>query len=277
MKSFSDTISQWLITLTRTALFRVLKSLAPKYLRQSCWNVISRQEEFLVMGSRMFIPPEARQRDLVMNCYEPAVEECLRRLVRPGMIFCDVGANIGVFTLLAARLVGPKGRVFSFEPVPSNFCVLRRNVEANKYGNVVCIPKAVSQQNGTSRLFLSRFCGSHSLVGEPAEYTGEFLDVETLRLDSLPGLKRIDVLKIDVEGVELDVLEGLGHLRPHVILEYNAERISQRGLNLSNFAAEIRALGYALTNIDCPKESFDKLSDRNDITLNLLASPEVNQ
>src|SRR5205807_8528269 len=64
-----------------------------------------------------------------------------------------------------------------------NFAVLRRNVEANRYVNVVCIPKAVAQQNATSRMYLSRFCGSHSLVGEPVEYRGEFLDVETVRLD----------------------------------------------------------------------------------------------
>jgi len=221
----------------------------------------------------MFIPPEGRQRDLILNCYEPGVSACLRRLLQPGMVFCDVGANLGVFTLMAARQVGPQGRVFSFEPVPDNFAILRRNVEANHYANVVCIPKAAAQHNGKSRLFLSRFCGSHSLVGGPTEYRGEFLEVETVRLDSVPGLDRIDVLKIDVEGAELEVLEGLGNLRPQVVLEYNTERISRRGLDASAFLQRLQALGYAATNIDCPDADLESLANDKEITVNLLALP----
>jgi FkbM family methyltransferase len=273
MKPLSKRISAWLADLMRTPVVRSAKVFVPKRLRQACWNLVLRADEFRVMGSRMFIPAEARQRDLVLDCYEPGVSACLRRLLRPGMLFCDVGANIGVFTLLAARQVGPQGRVFSFEPGPENFAVLTRNVEANLYANVVCVQKAVAQYNGTSRLFLSRFCGSHSLVGEPAEHTGQSLDVETVRLDSVPGLERIDVLKVDVEGAELEVLESLGSLRPQVILEYNAERLSRKGLNLSTFQERIRALGYTLTNIDSPEVDLDSLAGRKEITINLLASP----
>ena len=278
MKPLSKRIPEWLITLRRSPFLRAVKFLVPTSVRQACWNLVSRQDEFWVMGSRMFIPPEGRQRDLILDCYEPGVSACLRRLLRPGMVFCDVGANIGVFTLMAAHQVGPQGRVFSFEPVPENFAVLRRNVEANHHANIVCIPKAVAQHNGNSRLFLSRFCGSHSLVSEPIEYRGEFLEVETVRLDSVPSLDRIDVLKIDVEGAELEVLEGLGHLRPQVILEYNSERVSRRGLDASAFLLQLRALGYSVTNIDCPEADLESVASQSlaggkEVTVSLLASP----
>lgn len=234
------------------------------------------------MGSRMFIPLEGRQRDLVMDCYEPDVSRCLQQLLKPGMVFCDVGANLGVFTLFAARKVGAQGQVFSFEPVPSNFAVLQRNVELNQYTNVVCAPKAVTNRNGTARIYLSRFCGSHSLVTQPVEYLGEFLDVETVRLDSVSGLNRIDVLKIDVEGGELEVMEGLGVFKPQVILEYNSERLSRQGLDLQAFLRQLRALGYSArgivdSEVALESQAKDPLCSRKEVTLNLLACPIISK
>jgi FkbM family methyltransferase len=267
-------ISEWIVRLRRSPLAGNLKVLVPGFVRRACWNLTARQEEFQVMGSRMFIPPGARTRDLVLDRYEPEVSACIRQLLHPGMVFCDVGANLGVFTLLAARQVGLRGRVFAFEPVPANFAALRRNVEANHFDNVTCIPKAVAQNNGISKLFLSQYCGSHSLVGKPAASTGESLDVEVVRLDSVPGIEQIDLLKIDVEGAELEVLEGLGRLRPKIILEYNAERILHRGLDGSAFLERLKALGYEnVTNIDCPDAGLEPVTNGKDTTVNLLASP----
>ena len=115
-------------------------------------------------------------------------------------------------------------------------------------------------------------------MSEPIEYRGEFLEVETVRLDSVPSLDRIDVLKIDVEGAELEVLEGLGHLRPQVILEYNSERVSRRGLDASAFLLQLRALGYSVTNIDCPEADLESVASQSlaggkEVTVSLLASP----
>jgi hypothetical protein len=87
-------------------------------------------------------------------------------------------------------------------------------------------------------------------------------------------MERIDLLKIDVEGGELDVLEGLGYLRPQLILEYNAERSLRRGLNGSAFLERLHALGYNhVTNLDCPNAGLELLTGGKDITVNLIASP----
>jgi FkbM family methyltransferase len=264
-------ISGLIIRLRQSSFFCVLRLLVPRCFRKVAWDFVLKNDEFEVMGSRMFIPAWARMQDLVLDSYEPKVSACLRELLQPGMVFCDVGANLGVFTLLAARQVGPTGQVFSFEPVPANFDVLQRNVEINQFRNVTCIPKAVAQCNGVSKLYLSQYCGSHSLIDHPAASSGEVLEIETVRLDSISNLDRIDVLKIDVEGAELEVVKSLGNLRPKIILEYFPERISRSGLDGNAFLKVLRELGYEnVTNLDCPDAGLEPLTMNKNIAVNLL-------
>jgi FkbM family methyltransferase len=222
----------------------------------------------------MYIPPADRNLDLTIDQYEPGVSECLRNLLKPGMVFCDVGANFGIFTLLGSRAVGPKGRVFAFEPVPSNRRVLERNIALNGVTNVTVIAEAVSDTCGSARIFLSRDAGCHSISTEPLHYEGEFLDVVVTRLDQVKSIERIDVLKIDVEGVELEVLAGLGDLKVNqVILEYNSERIAKRGMTGQEFLGRLKELGFInIVNLDHPSSGLASLSEAGDTTVNLLVS-----
>jgi len=209
----------------------------------------------------MYIPPESRNESLVLDCYEPEVANKLKELLRPGMTFCDVGANMGVFTLYAARLVGPKGRVYAFEPVPDNLRVLQRNVARNKMEWVTLIPKAISQRPGKSQIYLSNYCGSHSLVPDPAEATGAALTVETIRLDAIPEMRVLDVIKIDTEGTELDVLRSLGEIRvSHVILECATDRLNASGTTPAEFLAQVKEMGYEIVlNLNDPAQGTARL------------------
>ena len=106
---------------------------------------------------------------MVVDKYERATTDLLKDLLHPGMIFVDVGANIGYFSLLAANLVGTEGTVYAFEPEPGNHELLRKNIELNSYSNIVMIQKAVSNKSGSAPLFLSALdSGSHSLYSEAA-------------------------------------------------------------------------------------------------------------
>ena len=274
MKALKSAINRLLLAIRRSKCSNVIKRLVPRRLREHAWKAVSNADELEIMGSRLYIPPEARNRDLVIDRYEPGVSDCLRRLLQPGMVFCDVGANFGVFVLLGSRLVGPSGRVFAFEPVPSNRDVLERNIARNGARNVVISGDAVSDRNGTIRIFLSHYAGCHSTSSEPLNYAGEFLDVGVVRLDEVEMIEKIDVLKIDVEGAELEVLSGLGDLQVgRVILEFNSERIAKRGLDGTRFIEELRRLGYKhIENIDDASLGLDPLFKGEETTVNLLIS-----
>jgi len=143
--------------------------------------------------------------------WEEAETRVFRSLLREGMDVLDVGAHIGYYTLLASRAVGPRGRVFAFEPAPGNLALLRKNVSANGCSNVHVVDKAVGAACGRSTLLLDpRNTGGHSLGGRSRAAAGA-LSVEVVDLDGWIEASRARpaVLKIDVEGGEAAVLEGL--------------------------------------------------------------------
>jgi FkbM family methyltransferase len=147
---------------------------------------------------------------LYESAYEPYEAEVFRQFLAEGMTVVDVGANIGYYTLLAAKLVGDKGRVFAFEPEPQNYTLLTRNIELNKCKNVTAIRKAVSSKIGTADLFINTEAGAHGFLAERTGIIG-VTTVETVSLDEYFKKREYptDVIKIDVEGAELPVLSGM--------------------------------------------------------------------
>jgi FkbM family methyltransferase len=149
---------------------------------------------------------------------EPEVQEALAELVKPGQTVYDVGANIGFFTILCSRLVGPEGRVYAFEPIPQNLATLRHNVALNGLTNVTIVEKALSSSTGTAQMFVSPWSAFHSLDVEGATKqenhgpaAGE-VTVQTITLDEFlqgEGVCPPDLVKIDVEGAELIVVRGM--------------------------------------------------------------------
>ncbi len=149
---------------------------------------------------------------------EPEVQEALAELIKPGQTVYDVGANIGFFTILCSRLVGPQGRVYAFEPIPQNLATLRHNVTLNALSNVTIVEKALSSSTGTAEMFVSPWSAFHSLNVEGATkqddhgpQVGE-VTVQTVTLDEFvqgEGVRAPDLVKIDVEGAELIVLGGM--------------------------------------------------------------------
>jgi FkbM family methyltransferase len=166
---------------------------------------------------------------LVVNGeYEPQTTRYFKKLVKPGMRVVDVGANIGYYTLLAQKLVGRRGKVWSFEPEGENFADLCGNIRLNNgLGTVMAIQKAVSDRDGRARMYLAKDSGAHSLV---LNWGGKSVGVETVKLDSI--IKgRVDVVKTDTEGNEVAVLRG-------------AERLLKRNRDIKLFVElQFRLLG----------------------------------
>jgi FkbM family methyltransferase len=148
----------------------------------------------------------------VNRAYDPDETIMFSRVLRPGMTFVDIGANIGYFTTLGAKLVGPSGRVIAFEPDPGNFALLEKNVTQNHLSQVALMNMALGAESGKALLYKSpNNYGDHRLYNGTADRDAS-VEVRVEALDTvLDDLKcdRIDVIKMDVQGYETYVLAGM--------------------------------------------------------------------
>ncbi len=144
---------------------------------------------------------------------EPPVQEAIASFLHPGDVFFDIGANIGFFSVIAAHLVGPEGQVYAFEPVPDNVALLEHNLELNGFRQAQVLRYAVSNRVGKGELLLAEWNGGATLSADstPPDLKGA-LTVDLMTIDAMINQKMItppSLAKIDVEGAELDVLEGM--------------------------------------------------------------------
>ncbi|HUP19309.1 MAG TPA: FkbM family methyltransferase [Gemmatimonadota bacterium] len=175
----------------------------------------------------------------------PAFLEAVNR----GEVVYDVGAHVGYFTAIASLRVGPAGRVVAFEPRPVNLGLLRRHVEANRLENVTVVDAGVGRESGEAHFEE----GTGSGTGKISR-TGR-LTVRVVRLDDVVGQEGFpppDFIKIDVEGGELDVLEGARHLlergRPRLLVGIHGPEMRRE------CTALLEELGYELRTL---RESDD--------------------
>jgi FkbM family methyltransferase len=146
-----------------------------------------------------------------LRIYERDKHQVLRELLGPGATFVDIGANKGDFALFAARLVGESGRVVAIEPEKQNCEWIRRSIELNGYRNIDLVEAAVGSQEGVADLHLSDVTSWHTLVERPPFTSPASEPVRVRTLDTVLtelGVHAVDALKLDVEGWEMEVLEG---------------------------------------------------------------------
>jgi FkbM family methyltransferase len=152
------------------------------------------------------------QRDIYAGLYDPVETRRIRDFLRPGMTVADVGANVGYYTWLAADIVGPTGRVLAFEPGPYAYDRLQRVVRENGIGNVECRQVALSDHAGRGTLYVpQRSVGNYNPSLTPYMSDMDPIEVSIERLDALLdrlNVRRIDLMKVDVEGHELSVFRG---------------------------------------------------------------------
>lgn len=166
---------------------------------------------------------------------EALTTEMFKKVVKEGDFVVDLGANIGYYTLLAARLVGRKGKVYAFEPEPINYRLLLKNIELNGYDNIVAMQKAVSNVAGKIRLFLhNKSTGSHTIY--PSDEGREFIEVESVTLDGFLKEEKhpINVIKMDIEGAEMAAFSGMAKVirdneNLKMFVEFNLPAIRRAG------------------------------------------------
>lgn len=214
---------------------------------------VPKQETAILLagGIKLVVPPGfPRARTYAHGGYEREVTAVVRRLLRQGMRVVDVGAFCGYYAVLVSRLVGDSGRVYAFEPHPTNYGYLVRNIEANNCHNVLAINKAVADRSENGHLALHEEADHHWLVSSKPNRTA--LSVRTITLDEYfadEGWPTVDLVKIDVEGGEYFVLQGMRRLsegspRLQVIMEYDTENLHRAGIAWEAVAVSLRELGF---------------------------------
>ena len=192
---------------------------------------------------------------LLRGKYERHTRTLFEDAVKPGMRVLDIGAHIGYFTLLAARAVGPTGRVYSFEPDPDNYRFLCHNVALNGMeGVVTTVPKAVADTSGI-RPFVADT--KHSVVSSFLREgrSDAAMPVECTTVDDFLDGRKIDVVKLDVEGAELEALRGMRRTLTEtsqvaMFVECNPTSLASAGASVRELLDELDALQFEARLID---------------------------
>jgi FkbM family methyltransferase len=189
---------------------------------------------------------DSTQRTMSLGLFEPPETSLVRRLLKPGDTFLDVGAHIGWFTTIASRLVGDDGAVIACEPYPANAAALKENLALNNAQNVRLVEMALGSEPGELSLALAGDSGGISALdwgqGERVTATMTTLDEVTAEVPA------ITLLKMDVEGWEAHVLRGgSAALRrtENVLFEVNKPVLKKAGSSAEELYALLREAGFS--------------------------------
>ncbi|MEO1237516.1 MAG: FkbM family methyltransferase [Planctomycetota bacterium] len=254
----------------RFPLLRLLRDLLKEVLRRqrvgaSCYLgdgvVLTRVRGFKMVcpGDDLGLTPH-----LVLDGgWELATTRVLERCVRRGMTVLDIGANIGYFTLTAARSVGPGGRVIAFEPEPRNLYFLRHNVALNGLTWVDVVGRGLWNEAGTRTMRKTPgSSGGHTVVNvDPASLSDEervevaVTTLDTYLAESRGGDLGVDVIKMDAEGAEPFIWEGMtrtlaANPRLTVLMEFGPDFLRGAGRDVREYLEGIEAMGFSIGLID---------------------------
>ena len=215
--------------------------LGRKYGKQGISRVINCAEEILLRPGHRYVHED----------YEAPVYEYLKANIRPGAVILDVGAHIGIFTILLARWAGTEGRVYAFEPTPATFAALNEHLQMNGVaGQVTPVPRAVSDKPGAASFYAvsnspeNTLNQTHSRLGAAAA-----LEVQVTTIDSFCADNNLApaLIKIDIEGFELHALRGaratIERCKPLLVVEMHPMNWPDINLTPEQVEAELTDLG----------------------------------
>lgn len=232
------------------------------YGRQGLLRVINGEESLRVRPAHRYDHEE----------YEPEAYAYLKRSVKPGGVVLDVGAHVGVFTIMLARWVGPTGHVYAFEPTPQTRAALEDHLVLNEVADrVTPVPMAVSDAPGTARFYVASNSLENTLNATHSRIpSAEPIDVPVTTIDDFCAVNNLKptLVKLDVEGFELHALRGarqtLASHRPTVVVEMHPMNWPEIGISRVQAAATLDDLGYRAIPLE---GQTDPLAEYGHVTL----------
>jgi FkbM family methyltransferase len=187
--------------------------------------------------------------------YDRHAVAMVKRYVRPGAVFLDLGAHVGYYSLIAAKLVGAGGKVIAVEPDPKNYARLCRNIELNGFSQIAAINKGISDSRDVLRLYRDTTgnSGAHAFVtgGTPIDT----VDVEVDTIDNIVqdmGLNRVDFVKVDIQGFEFRAFatSGVFRFKPTILTEVAHDELALAGSSGFEYRKLLRNRGYEIWPIE---------------------------
>ena len=227
----------------------------------------------IIQGHKMYLGPKDSLQLSINGIYEELETKIVKKEVKNGDIVLDIGANIGYYTLIFAKLVGSNGKIFAFEPEPFNYDLLQKNIKINNYENIITEQKAVGNENGVIKLYLSKIrTGMHRIY--KSKYTNnEFVNVDIVKLDDYfkdsKFFNKINFIKMDVEGSEFGVLKGLTRILENnnvkILAEFIPDSIKEFGFNPQDFISFLQSFGYKIYCTDDESKKTILLNNYHEI------------
>lgn len=212
-----------------------------------------------IQGSKMVLDlnDQGISRELaVYGCHEKNSTQQTKSILRPGMTVLEVGANIGYYALMEAKIVGNQGKVFAFEPSPYNFNLLQANIELNGYRNIETFPKAIGDKEGRAMFYVagrSNLSGFIKRDDMASMYRGgkeDVVEVEVVRLDNFLRDKKVDFIRMDVEGFETEILKGMEKTLSsksapaYFFIEVHSELLHKKNSSAGALVGYLKHYGY---------------------------------
>ena len=194
--------------------------------------------------------------------YEAGTLNVMKKSLRKGDAFIDVGANIGLMSLFASMVVGNSGAVYSFEPEPETFMILKKNIGINKIGNIHALNIASGDSKSKSFIYTNPYAGrgSASLIRPTNQSNSKEYEIYIETLDDFIlkyNVQSVRMLKIDVEGWEIHVLKGaktlLGSIKAPIICVEYSKLVSAQNKQLSDiYYYSLSINDYKIYRLDLP-------------------------
>ena len=219
---------------------------------------------YTILGTKMLLDQNDSLELSKHGSYNKDETNFVKKCIQPNSIVVDVGAHIGYYTLLMAKLAG---YVHAFEPNKENFAILEKNVALNALGNVKLYNAAASDKKGSTLLYKCESnSGMHRLYPSNWCHGGHDV-VETMRLDDV--LDRADFIKMDIEGAEYCALKGMERIlseRPTLFMEFDPPSITESGAEPRELYEYIKSFGYniRLLNGENDYDRIEQITKNND-------------
>jgi FkbM family methyltransferase len=214
--------------------------------------------------------------------FEEAEWHFVDRFLKKGMTILDVGAHHGFYTILCSKKVGGRGRVVAFEPSPGEQRKLSFHLKLNRCKNVKIEPYALAGQNGKATLFVAkgRYTAFNSLRPPALSVPTQEVEVSTIRLDDylrILRLEKVDLIKIDTEGAELEILQGAEYLlstesSPVMMIEVSDERTRPWGYSSAAIYDFLAQRGYTWFSVT--DDGYLRLYEKGTDLHNFVAIPK---
>lgn len=218
-----------------------------------------KMESIEIDGHLMYLDPLDSLRLSINGIYEEFATMIVKKIIKKGDVVIDLGANIGYYTLIFARIVGENGKAYAFEPEPLNVSLLKKNVEVNGYENVIIVNKAISNKTEKIKLYIDdENQGGHTLSATNTK--SKSIQIETVTLDNYfkKGSNKIKFIKMDIEGSEARAIDGMQCMLKNnnelqMMTEFNPYLLNKSGTDPEKYLYSLMKFDYKIFEIDRKK------------------------